>query len=106
LSEEDFIPSVNEHDLPEGTMKLVTVVGRQVLLIRRGNEIYGVSNRCPHLGCSLSNGTFKDYLVTCPCHSWSFDIRTGQYVEAKQITLITYQCKIEDGKIYVQIFDL
>jgi nitrite reductase/ring-hydroxylating ferredoxin subunit len=87
-------------------MKLVTVVGRQVLLLRRGNEIYGVSNRCPHLGCSLSNGTFKNYQVICPCHSWSFDIRTGQYMEARQITLTTYQCKIKDSKIYVQIFDL
>jgi nitrite reductase/ring-hydroxylating ferredoxin subunit len=103
---EDFIPSIPEEELPEGSMKLVTAVGRKILLLRRGSEVFGVSNRCPHLGCSLSNGAFKNYSIICPCHSWSFDIRTGQYIEAKQITLRTYNCKIEDGKILIQIGDI
>jgi nitrite reductase/ring-hydroxylating ferredoxin subunit len=59
MSEDDFVPSINENEINDGAMKLVNVVGRAILLVRVGSQFFGVSNRCPHLGCSLSNGTLK-----------------------------------------------
>ncbi|MEJ5328060.1 MAG: Rieske (2Fe-2S) protein [Candidatus Bathyarchaeia archaeon] len=105
MHEGDFVPAISEAELKAGSMKLVNVAGRNILLARYGDQVYGVSNRCPHMGCSLANGTLKDYIVTCPCHGWSFDVRTGEYQKAKQIKLITYECKIQDGKIYVKLPD-
>jgi 3-phenylpropionate/trans-cinnamate dioxygenase ferredoxin subunit len=106
MSEDDFVPSINENEINDGAMKLVNVVGRAILLVRVGSQVFGVSNRCPHLGCSLSNGTLKEYTVTCPCHGWSFDVRNGQYLKSKEVTLLTYECKIQDGKVQVKIMDL
>lgn len=103
MGEDDFVPAIGEGELKEGSMKLVNVAGRSILLARQNGQVYGVSNRCPHMGCSLANGTLKEYIVTCPCHGWSFDIRTGEYQKAKQIKLMTYECKIQEGKIHVKL---
>ncbi len=89
----------------EGQMKAVHVKGKPVLLVRQGGQVFGVSNRCPHMGCSLEHGTLNGYIVMCPCHGWKFDIRNGQYQEIDTIRLQSYPCKVENGKIYVEIQD-
>jgi len=103
MSENDFIPSIENAELPEESMKPVNVVGQTVLLAKHGGQVFGVSNKCPHMGCSLGNGRLKDFIVTCPCHGWSFDIRTGLYEYNKAIALETFECKVENGKIYIKI---
>jgi nitrite reductase/ring-hydroxylating ferredoxin subunit len=84
-------------------MKAVRIKGRSILLVKQGGEVFGLSNQCPHMGCSLEGGILRDYLVMCPCHGWKFDIRNGQYEEIKGTTLASYRCKIANGKVYVEI---
>ena len=43
------------------------------------------------------------FVVMCPCHGWKFDVRKGQYLEIPQIKLESCRCKIEDGKVLVEI---
>jgi nitrite reductase/ring-hydroxylating ferredoxin subunit len=106
MSEDDFVLATDEANVPEDSMRLANVVGRSILLARHSGQVYGLTNRCPHMGCSLSNGKLKGFIVTCPCHSWEFDIRNGQYRFNKAITLMTYECKIQDGKIFVKLMDI
>jgi nitrite reductase/ring-hydroxylating ferredoxin subunit len=105
MSEDNFFPSIENAELPDESMKSVVIAGRTVLLARHNGEVFGVSNKCPHMGCSLSNGNLKGYVVTCPCHGWSFDIRNGFYEHNKAIALTTYECKIDNGKIHVKIIN-
>ncbi|MCL5949404.1 MAG: Rieske (2Fe-2S) protein [Candidatus Bathyarchaeota archaeon] len=103
MGKDGFVSSVKEGELKEGQMKAVRVKGKPILLVRQGGEVFGVSNYCPHMGCTFEGGILRDYLVMCPCHGWKFDIRNGQYIENKQTTLQTYRCKIENGKIFIEI---
>ena len=103
MSKGGFVSSIKENELKEGQMKAVRLKGKPILLVRQGSEIFALSNYCPHMGCTFQAGILKDYLVMCPCHGWKFDIRNGQYIENKQTILQTYQCRIEDGKILVEI---
>jgi len=48
-------------------------------------------------------GKLKEYFVVCPCHGQSFDVRNGQHQITKETALTCYECKIENGKIYVKI---
>jgi nitrite reductase/ring-hydroxylating ferredoxin subunit len=96
---------MKENELKEGQMKSVRVKGRSILLARIEGKIFGVSNDCPHEGCALNKGILNQYSVMCPCHGWKFDIRNGQYLENKAITLESYRCKVQNGKIYVEIFE-
>jgi 3-phenylpropionate/trans-cinnamate dioxygenase ferredoxin subunit len=103
MSKISFLPSIREVELQEGQMKAVRVKGKPILLIRVGGIVYGVSNLCPHAGCELQGGILTGYVVMCPCHGWKFDIRNGQYQENPQTKLESYRCKIENGKIQVEI---
>ena len=99
----DFVSCIKESELRENHMKAVRVKGRPILLVRVGGEVYGIANLCPHAGCSFEGGILTGYLVMCPCHGWKFDVRNGQYQEIPQVKLECYRCKIENGKIHVEI---
>ena len=55
------------------------------------------------MGCSLSGGVLRGFILMCPCHDWRFDIRTGAFFNAPEIKLQTYPVKAEGGKIYVDV---
>ena len=103
MGDDHFVPSIKENEIKDNTMKPVRIKGRPILLVRKGNQIFAVSNRCPHEGCTFEGGILRDYLVMCPCHGWKFDIRNGKYEENEAITIETYRCIIENGKVYVEI---
>jgi nitrite reductase/ring-hydroxylating ferredoxin subunit len=67
---DSFAPVLGEKGLQEGTMKLVLVEGTPVLLIKQFGQIFAIDNRCPHMGCGLSNGTLDGLVIVCPCHEW------------------------------------
>jgi len=57
---------------------LVEVNGEDIVLFRRGGEVYAISNVCAHQHFSkLHDGNATETEVTCPMHGWSYDIRTG-----------------------------
>lgn len=103
MNKDVFVSSIKESELNEGQMKAVRVKGRPILLVRQSGEVFGVSNICPHMGCSFQGGILNGYVVMCPCHGWKFDVRNGQYQENPLTALTCYRCKIENGKIYVEI---
>ena len=76
---DNFVPVLEEKELQEGTMKLVSVEGHPVLLIKQSGQIFAIDNRCPHMGCGFSGGTLDGFVIVCPCHDWRFDLKTGEY---------------------------
>ncbi|HTY75558.1 MAG TPA: Rieske (2Fe-2S) protein [Candidatus Nanoarchaeia archaeon] len=101
--ENSFVQVLDESALPEDSMKLVTVEGVPVLLIKVYGQIFAIDNRCPHMSCGFSGGALEGYTIICPCHDWRFDLRTGEYEEEKEMTLVKYEWKIEAGKIWVKL---
>ena len=105
-------------ELQEGTMKDVTVNGREILLTKVGDKYYATANRCPHMGGKLSKGKLEGTVVTCPLHGSQFDLNDGSVVRwlkgsgilsavgkalkpPRQLTM--YNIKIEDGRILVEV---
>jgi nitrite reductase/ring-hydroxylating ferredoxin subunit len=103
--ESGFVSVTNVSNLAEDTIKPVTVLGRSILLIKHAGQVFAITSKCPHMGCGLATGKLKEYIITCPCHSWSFDIRNGEYQANKAIKLATYECKVENGQVFVKPFD-
>jgi nitrite reductase/ring-hydroxylating ferredoxin subunit len=100
---DNFTVCLKEAELAEGHMRGVYVKGKPILLAKVAGQVFGMFNRCPHMGCSFERGILQDHIVMCPCHGWKFDLRTGQYQEINEVILPCYRCKIENGKIYVEI---
>ncbi|MCW4001207.1 MAG: Rieske (2Fe-2S) protein [Candidatus Bathyarchaeota archaeon] len=103
MPKDNFHSSIKDSELKEGGIAAVRIRGNPILLAKVGGQVYGVTNRCPHMGCSLQNGILSGYVLMCPCHGWKFDVRTGQYIENPLTALTAYRCKVEDGKIWVEI---
>jgi 3-phenylpropionate/trans-cinnamate dioxygenase ferredoxin subunit len=105
-------------ELKDGTMKAVSVNGREILLAKVGDKYYAADNRCPHMGGKLSQGKLEGTVVTCPLHGSQFDLSDGQVVRwlkgsgvvsmvgralksPRQLTI--YNMKVEDDRILVEI---
>ncbi len=103
MGKDGFFKSINDVELPEGSMRAVRVRGNPILLVKVNGQVFGVYNRCPHMGCELQGGILTGYILMCGCHGWKFDVRNGQYLENPLTALKCYSCRIENGKIMVEI---
>jgi nitrite reductase/ring-hydroxylating ferredoxin subunit/uncharacterized membrane protein len=63
--------------LPEGRPSRIVVDETPILLLRSGEEIYAIHDRCSHRGCSLSEGEVEGHEIVCGCHFSRFDLRDG-----------------------------
>jgi nitrite reductase/ring-hydroxylating ferredoxin subunit len=48
-----------------------------VLLVRRGDRVFAIHDRCSHRGCSLSDGELEGDDVVCVCHGSRFSLADG-----------------------------
>jgi 3-phenylpropionate/trans-cinnamate dioxygenase ferredoxin subunit len=99
----DFFPVLEEKDLKDGAMRLLSVEGTPVLIIKQFGQIFAIDNRCPHQGCGFSGGTLDGLVIVCPCHEWRFDLRTGEYENEPSMKLTKYEWKIKAGKVWVRL---
>jgi len=74
-----------------------------VVLARVDGSIYAISGKCTHMACPLFAGKLNGYTITCPCHDWRFDIRTGKFLDASELGLEVYPVKSETGKVYIDV---
>ena len=57
----------------------VTGEGRTVAICRVRDEFFAVDDRCTHEKAWLTDGYLDDdYVLECPLHGGSFDVRTGR----------------------------
>ncbi len=89
--------------LAEGEMKVVSPRGISVLLIKQKGEVFALRNRCAHMGCTLAGAILEGRTLQCTCHDWRFDIRTGEFHDAKEIAIPVYETRIDEGKISVRL---
>ena len=98
-----WIDVAEEAKLAEGVPKLVSPKGIGILLIKQDGAVYAIRNKCPHMGCPMESGELEDHVITCPCHGWSFDIRSGAFTRSDRIKVETYPVKVEDGQVAIDL---
>lgn len=64
----DWTPAADASQLPQGRPTRVVVEDTPVLLLRDGDEIFAIHDRCSHRGCSLSEGKVEGDEIVCGCH--------------------------------------
>ena len=106
-------------DIPAGTRKLVHVAGRDIVVLNVNDELFALSDRCPHKGGSLSRGALTGVvsspepgnyvyqrsgeILRCPWHGWEFDVRTGRsWCDPKRLRLMNYAVSVEPGATLVE----
>ena len=90
-------------DLEPGSMTMVEVDGKPVLLANVEGEFYAVSDLCTHEEYNLSEGSLDGCEVECPGHSAFFDLKTGDVIDGPAMDpLETYSVQIEDGAVFIE----
>jgi 3-phenylpropionate/trans-cinnamate dioxygenase ferredoxin subunit len=100
---ENWIAVIHESELAEGKPVKLNTGGKPIVLLRVEGEIYALLNQCPHLGCFMHKGKLSGHLLTCPCHDWVFDVRTGEFISAPEIKIPVFSTKVEKGQIFLNI---
>jgi nitrite reductase/ring-hydroxylating ferredoxin subunit len=94
---------LDDAELHEGQMTAAYPLGVNVVLARISGVIYAISGKCVHMACPLFTGKLEDYTVTCPCHDWQFDIRTGKFLDASELLLKIYPTNSVTDKIFINL---
>jgi len=95
--------TVDEAKVREGSPVPVYPKGVGVLLIRLDGELHAIRNKCAHMACPLEGGSLEGPILTCPCHDWRFDVRSGEFLDASELSIPVYPTRVEDGKVLVDL---
>jgi NADPH-dependent 2,4-dienoyl-CoA reductase/sulfur reductase-like enzyme/nitrite reductase/ring-hydroxylating ferredoxin subunit len=98
----DLTQGIASTALADGGQMVGHVGGDEVLLVRRGTEIFAVGAHCTHYHGPLVDGLVVEDTVRCPWHHACFDLRTGEAVRAPAFSpLPRWSVEQRDGKIFV-----
>jgi len=101
---EDFVPVLDEEELPPNGTRKVEVDGVGVLLSRSwGGEVCAISSVCSHLGGPLEEGSREGDTVICPWHGSRYDLCSGKALESPAVfPQSRYETRVRDGRIEVK----
>jgi 3-phenylpropionate/trans-cinnamate dioxygenase ferredoxin component len=105
VAPEGFHRAARLDDLAPGTMLGVPLAGDRVCLVRLGDEVFALEDRCTHALFPLSRGELSpDGIIECAWHGAKFDCRTGAPCRGPaSFDAQTYEVQIHDGDIYVRL---
>jgi toluene monooxygenase system ferredoxin subunit len=93
----------NLDELWDGEMIALDIEGQVVLLVNVDGGIHAYADSCPHLGTRLSQGSLQRHLLTCSTHGWEFNVCTGQGMNPKTASLVSFAVKVENGDIFIDV---
>jgi cytochrome b6-f complex iron-sulfur subunit len=90
-------------ELPEGTPVAFRSGAIEGFLIRRGQDVTGLSAVCTHMGCILNYSKFRDQFE-CPCHGATFQTNgrpTADQYDTPLPRLPVLQVRVQGGQVEV-----
>ena len=93
-------------DFKDGEARRVDVDGHRLAVVRIGEDVYVIGDRCSHADYSLAEGEVDSDARTLECwkHGSTFDLRTGkpETLPATQ-PVPTYAVAVRDGDVVVTL---
>lgn len=96
-----FVKVATRSELLPGTGKLVLAHDKPIALFNANGEFYAVNYICPHMGGPIGEGRLSGYVVACPWHGWTFDVRTGLPDHPGGHSISAYAVKLEGDDVLV-----
>ncbi|BAC92234.1 Rieske (2Fe-2S) protein [Gloeobacter violaceus] len=73
-------------DIPAGRVYPVLVGGRELILVRDGQDnVYALDGLCPHRHLPLAGAEVWKGVLECPWHHFQYDVRTGENLYPRRV---------------------
>jgi nitrite reductase/ring-hydroxylating ferredoxin subunit len=89
--------------LEEGGHCRVELEGQPILVARLAQGYFAVHDTCLHRGASLSGLPLEDGEAVCHAHGWRFRVADGVCSQVPSLKLRSFQVRLMDGSVYVEI---
>lgn len=104
----DWLRVASLSDLPEGKGARVESGDAAVLLVRSGERVYAIGNRCTHQGAPLDRGPVKVggslATVTCPAHGSMFGLEDGRVLRGPATKPVeSYESRVVEGSVEIRL---
>jgi nitrite reductase/ring-hydroxylating ferredoxin subunit len=99
----DYETVAKLEDIEPGELACVKVGETELALARVDGEVYAVQGHCLHLQGPLCEGRLEGHMLSCPWHGWQYDVRTGLNEFDHAIQLRTFDVRVADGEIQVDV---
>ena len=90
-------------DFPEDGITALQVEGRDVVLIRQGDEFFALPDRCTHARYPLNDAELLEGKIKCAHHGATFDLHTGKPTLPAVKKIRLYDVEIVDGRVMVSM---
>ena len=82
--------------------------GSEVLLVRNGDELFAIGNRCSHQGAPLYRGPVRFggslRTVQCPVHGSTFELADGKVLRGPATAPVpAYETRVTDGVVEIRL---
>lgn len=99
----DWTPTVTEGELAAGRPVCARAGDVNVLIVRDGDGIHALDDRCTHRGGPLHEGEVADGCVTCPWHGSRFRLTDGSVERGPASSpQPLYETRVSDGRVEVR----
>ena len=91
-------------DIPRQGARIVATADGDIAVFRTADDqIFALSDRCPHKAGKLSQGIVHGHAVTCPLHNWIIDLSTGQAAAPDTGCTPTIPTRLQAGQIHLNL---
>ncbi len=99
-----FVKVAQQEEIEQNTGRLIEVQGRQIALLRHGDNYHALDNACTHRGGPLAEGAIEQGEVVCPWHGAHFDLETGQPTRPPAaVEVNTYPVRVRGQDIEIEV---
>ena len=93
-------------EIGDGEARRFDVGGHRIAVVRCGDDLYAIGDRCSHADVSLSDGEVlcEDAQLECWKHGSAFDLRTGEALTLPATRPVpVYEVVVDGGRVSVEL---
>ena len=108
MAESDYQYVARLDELPDGEPYGLTIGGELAVIVRQGEQVFGLGGHCPHTGMRLADGIVAEGRLVCFYHGANYDLATGRNIVERlrggrfeTHDIPRYGVRVEDGKVWI-----
>ena len=95
---------VRPDEVVPGTVHVVQIFGSRYALYKTDEgSFFATSDSCPHAGGPLGEGELDGFEVSCPFHSWTFDVRDGSCTSGQGMDVDCTEVRVTDDMVMLEV---